>query len=121
MQNAFKRFLVSTLLLSAIGAVAQTATNGQAVSAQENGTATATTVVAARLNEPAELFMSHLRGDGLLDHVFMKVTANLAPTRTASTAISLCRPSCTDGLVCCLCVGPPTCETQAKCNFQCHE
>lgn len=121
MQNASKWFLVSIVLLSAIGAVAQTAaTNGQTVSARENGTATIATVAAARLNAPADIFMSHLESDGLLDHVFMKAIASLAPTHSVSTAIDLCRPSCTGGLVCCLCLST-TCETRAQCNLDCQK
>jgi LDH2 family malate/lactate/ureidoglycolate dehydrogenase len=121
MRNASKWFLASIVLLSAIGAVAQTvATNGQAESARENGTATVATVAAARLNAPAELFMSHLQSAGLLDHIFMKAIASLAPTHSVSTALVGCNPSCTDGLVCCLCLSA-TCETRAQCNLDCQK
>lgn len=52
MRNVFKMFLAPMLLLSTIGAVAQTvATNENVRSAQENGQQTAATVAAARLNE----------------------------------------------------------------------
>ena len=123
MRNEFKLFLVSILLLSAIGAVAQTATaNGQTVAAQEKQTASSTAVDQARLNKPADLFMNHLQNDGPLDHAFMKVITNFAPTHTVSTAaISLCKPGCTGGLVCCDCTVGPRCETETVCKLQCSE
>jgi|SRR5215472_7829048 len=121
MRNAFKMFLVSILLLSAIGAVAQIAvTNGQAGSAQENATATTATVSAAGLNEPAELFMIRLQSNGLLDQMFMRATANVAPTHAASTAFGLCNPRCTSGLICCICTPTPTCAVRAACNLFCR-
>ena len=121
MRNAFKLFLVLILLLSAIGAVAQTvATNGNPGVDQGNGTATAAIVAAAQLNAPADLFMSHLQNDGLLDHVFMKVTAKLAPPHAVSTAAaSACIFDCIAGLVCCSCTG--FCATQAQCNRDCQK
>lgn len=121
MRNAFKLFLVPIVLLSAIGAVAQTvATNGNPGADQGNGTATAAIVAAARLNDPADLFMGHLQNGGLLDHVFMKVTAKLAPTHAVSTEPpSACIFDCVFGLVCCSCTG--TCETQAQCNRECQK
>lgn len=121
MRNAFKLFAVLILLLSAIGAVAQTvATNENPGADQGNGTASAAIVAAARVNEPADLFMSHLQNDGLLDHVFMKVTAKLAPTHAVSTAaLSPCRFDCVAGLFCCSCTG--TCETRAQCNIDCQK
>lgn len=121
MQKVFGKFLVPLLLLSAIGAVAQTATpNGHAVVAQEKQTESSTVVDQARLNKPADLFMKHLQNHGLLDHAFTKVIANLAPTHTTA-AISLCKPSCTGGLVCCDCTVGPRCETAAVCKFQCSQ
>lgn len=121
MRNPFKLFLVLILLLSAIGAVAQTvATNGNPGADQGNGTAAAAIVTAARLNEPADLFISHLQNDGLLDHVFMKVTAKLAPTHAVSTAAIACRFDCIQpGLACCSCTG--FCETQAQCDKDCQK
>lgn len=122
MRNAFKMFLVPILLLSAIGAVAQTvAAKGQAGSAQENGTATATTISAARLNAPAQLFVSHLQSGGLLDRAVMRAIANLAPTHAVptSTESALCSPACASGLKCCVCTDPPSCITQAECNNFC--
>ena len=121
MRNAFKPFLVLILLLSAIGAVAQTvAPNGNPGTDQGNGTATAAIVVEARLNRPADLFMSHLQNDGLLDHAFMKATAKLAPTHAISTAAIVCRFDCADpGLACCSCTG--FCETQTQCAKDCQK
>lgn len=123
MSQGFKT-LIPLLFLFAIGAAAQTVTTNtrtNALVAQENRTATPATVAAVPLNQPAVLFMNHLQSDGLLDHVFMKVTASVASTHTASTALVGCQPSCTDGLVCCLCVGSPTCETRTQCNIDCQK
>lgn len=122
MRNAFKMFLIPILLLSAIGAVAQTvAANGPAGPTQENGITTAAMVTAPQLNGPTELFMRHLENDGLLDHAFMKGIATLAPTRAISAeAVSLCKPSCAPGLVCCACLAT-TCETRTQCNIDCQK
>jgi len=121
MRNAFKLFLVLILLLSAIGAVAQTvATNGNPGTDQGNGTATTVIVAAVRVNEPADPFLSRLQNDGLLDHAFMKATATLAPTHAVSTAVIACRFDCADpGLACCSCTG--FCETQAQCAKDCQK
>lgn len=121
MRSAFKMFLIPILLLSAIGTVAQTvATNGHTESTQENGITTAAMVATSQLNERAEHFMRHLENDGLPDHVFMKGIASLAPTSAVSTeAISLCKPSCGPGLVCCACLAT-VCETQTQCNIDCQ-
>lgn len=117
--------LVPILFLFAIGATAQTRTTNTSagtVATQDNRTATTPIVAPVQLNEPAELFMSHLQSDGLLEHVFMKITANLAPTHVASTAQLGCITSqqCTSGLVCCHCISD-TCVTQAECNLQCQK
>jgi hypothetical protein len=114
--------LVSILFLFAIGAAAQTvttSTSASAVGAQDNRAAISATAPEARLNEPAELFMSHLQSHGLLDHAFMKVTASLAP-HDAPTALVGCQPTCEPGLVCCLCLSA-TCETRAQCNLDCQK
>lgn len=121
MRNAFKMFLIPILLLSAIGAVAQTvAANGPAGSTQENGITTAAVLAAPQLNERAELFIRHLENDGLLDHAFMKGIASLAPSRAVSAeAVSLCKPACGPGLVCCSCLAT-VCETRTQCNIDCQ-
>lgn len=117
MRNIFKVLLALVLLLSAIGASAQTtATNQLPGSAQENGT--------ARLNESAQLFMSHLHNDGLFDRTFAKeIIPHIVSTHVTSTIVTGCMSnpnSCKNGLVCCVCA-PLRCVSVDLCEALCQQ
>jgi hypothetical protein len=123
MQSTCKRFLVPSLLLFAMGAMAQTVTNEHVAAVQANPAATS---APAQLDGSAALFMNHLQNQRLRDRAFMKsINANLTLPHAASMAVQDCEPfttnGCTDGLFCCDCLVPPgpVCETRTQCTRDC--
>lgn len=124
-----KWLLVSLFLLFTMGAMAQTAANGQATAVQANAPTVSAAAEPGYLDGPAVLFMIHSQSRGLLDPTLgTALSASLATTHAVSALPPFCpgrvgQPDgvCTGGLVCCDCIGNARCTTATECKLECIE
>jgi hypothetical protein len=128
MKFTSKWFLISLFFLFTMGAMAQTVTNGQATAVQANAPTVSATAEPAHLDGPAALFMLRVQRRGLHDRTLARgLNAGLATTHAASSFFTTFCPGppgqpdgvCTNGLVCCDCIGNAKCTTSTECYEEC--